>query len=411
MAARESGLVVHALHVHHGLVAAADEWLAHGQSQCRRWAQRGLPVSFHAERLALLPARGESIEALARSARYAALRRMALAAGADLVLLAHHRRDQAETFLLQALRGAGAPGLAAMPACVERDGITWARPWLGWPREAIEAYARRHRLRHVEDPSNQNPKFARNRLRQAVWPAFAAAFPQAESALADAARHAQQAAACLADLALIDLRACSDERGLDLAAWRALAPHRAANALRAWLHAPSGRRPSAAELRRLMSELPAASAPACWAVSGSTVRRYRGRLRAEAAPAPAPAPALHRETQLCVARAGRYALPGWGGALIASGVEQGGAALATLERLVLRLRGGGERFSLSAARPARSLKKQYQALGVPAWERHGPLLLHGEQLVFAPGLGIEAAAQAAPGEPQLALRWEPTVPD
>jgi tRNA(Ile)-lysidine synthase len=167
----------------------------------------------------LRPAAGESVEALARDQRYAALGRMARAAGATLVLLAHHRRDQAETLLLQALRGGGVAGLAGMPARVERDGLTWARPWLALPRGAIEAYVRRYRLTFVEDDSNADPRFARNRLRHEVWPALAVAFPQAEARLADAAlgrpgeRRPRRAAA-------LDLARCADARGLDLAAWR-----------------------------------------------------------------------------------------------------------------------------------------------------------------------------------------------
>ncbi|HET6599350.1 MAG TPA: tRNA lysidine(34) synthetase TilS, partial [Burkholderiaceae bacterium] len=116
-----------ALHVHHGLSPNADAWLAHCDAQCARWARRGHPLTFAAQRLATQPARGESVEAWARSARYAALAEMALAHGATLVLLAQHRRDQAETFLLQALRGAGVAGLAGMPRGVERAGIVWQR--------------------------------------------------------------------------------------------------------------------------------------------------------------------------------------------------------------------------------------------------------------------------------------------
>ncbi len=112
---------------------------------------------------------------------------MAIEGGVDLVLLGHHRRDQAETLLLQALRGGGVAALSAMPKSVRRDGVTWARPWLEQPREAIEAYLRRHRLRWIDDDSNDDDRFARNRLRRRVWPALADAFTDAEGALAAAA--------------------------------------------------------------------------------------------------------------------------------------------------------------------------------------------------------------------------------
>ena len=196
--------------MHHGLNAAADRWLEHGRALCLRWARRGRPVTFAATKLDRKPAAGESVEAWARQARYRALRQMAVAQGIDLVLLAHHRRDQAETFLLQALRGGGVAALSAMPASIRREGVTWARPWLAMPRETIEAYVRRHRLAHVDDDSNADPRFARNRLRLAVWPALTEAFPAAEVALASAASWAQEATAILAETAEVDLVATSD---------------------------------------------------------------------------------------------------------------------------------------------------------------------------------------------------------
>jgi tRNA(Ile)-lysidine synthase len=407
-AAAGSGLTVHALHVHHGLSRHADEWLAHVEHQCVGWERDGLPVRFHAQRLALAPGRGESVEAAARTARYAALRLMALAAGTDLVLLAHHRRDQAETLLLQALRGGGVAGLAGMPAQLRRDGITWARPWLAQPPEAIAAYVRRHRLRHIEDDSNADPRFARNRLRLNVWPALCAAFPAAEAALADAATWAQQAHAALTDLAAIDLAACRRGDLLDLAAWQQLAPHRAGHVLRVWLREMSGRTPGADELQRLLRELPG-RAPATWLLCGGRITRYRGQLRFVPDPdAPElPLAVQHREQLLSITSAGRYCLPGWGGVIVAQRVRRGGAPLPRLAALTLEERRGGERFRLAAGRPSRSLKHQYQAAGVPSWQRDGPLLFSDGILVFVPGLGLDAGALACAGESQLALTWEP----
>ncbi|MGZ8260722.1 MAG: tRNA lysidine(34) synthetase TilS, partial [Caldimonas sp.] len=230
-AAAPFGISVLALHVHHGLSANADDWLAHCEAVCRRWRRGSAPVDFAARRLPGGPRTGDSVEAWARSARYRALREMAVAAGAELVLLAHHRRDQAETFLLQALRGGGAAALAAMPELVRRDGIAWARPWLAQPREAIEAYARRHRLRWIDDESNGDDRFARSRLRLRVWPSLAAAFGDAEATLAAAADRAAHAAAVLDEVAAIDVDAVSDDAGLDIARWRCLSAPRQRQAL------------------------------------------------------------------------------------------------------------------------------------------------------------------------------------
>jgi len=405
LAASEQGLEVLALHIHHGLSPHADAWLAHCEAQCTRWAKRGLPAVFASHRLNAVPAKGESVEAWARQARYRALRVMAIAHGATLVMLAHHRRDQAETFVLQAMRGAGMAGLSGMPDEATRDGLTWVRPWLEVPREHIEAYVRRHRLRYVDDGSNDDTRFARNRLRHDVWPALEQAFPQAEAALADAARWAQQAAACLDELAQIDLAAVADAEGLRIAAWRELSPARRSNALRAWLHQAMGRHVESTLTARLLDELDAAGS-ASWPAAHGELRRYRGVLRYRAAPESSPSE-LPRETELAVQRVGHYALPGWGGRLDVSAVKEGGVPMAWLGHLLLKQREGGERFQAGIGRPARSLKKQYQAVAVPAWERDGPLVYSGGQLVFVPGLGIDARVQALPGQPQVTLRWTP----
>ena len=165
-AARGTAIEVVALHVHHGLQAQADDWVIHLRRQAARWAASGLPVRLCWVRLQRSPARGDSIEAWARRERYATLAALARDEGIGTVLLAHHRLDQAETFVLQALRGAGPAGLAAMPRRAERDGIVWVRPWLDQPREAIEAHVRRHRLSHVDDPSNAGNRLACSRLRR-----------------------------------------------------------------------------------------------------------------------------------------------------------------------------------------------------------------------------------------------------
>ena len=239
------GVKVLALHVHHGLSAHADDWLAHCASQARRWARQGKPIEFVAHRLSGSPAAGDSVEAWARRERYRALRAMALARGAAVVLLAHHQRDQAETFLLQALRGAGPAGLSGMPRSILRDGIEWKRPWLDRTRDAIDAYVRKHRLKHIEDDTNDDERFARNRLRKQVWPALIAAFAQAESTLAATAQWAQEANAALGELADTDLASVASDRGLVVRAWLALSLARRSNALRAWLKRSSGAAPPA----------------------------------------------------------------------------------------------------------------------------------------------------------------------
>ncbi len=406
-AAASQGLVVAALHVHHGLSPHADAWVVHARKQCEDWAERGLPVRLLVERLTTQPSRGDSVEAWARKARYRALRAMAVEAGAQIVLLAHHRRDQAETLLLQALRGGGVSGLASMAASVSRDGIEWRRPWLDKPREDIEAYIRAHGLLHIDDDSNDDGRYARNRLRLQVWPSLVTAFPQAESSLADAARWSAEAAACLDELAEIDLAAISDDEALHLISWQALSRARRVNALRAWLKSRTGQTPPATLVTRLVEELPGQGA-AQWEGPGFVLRRYRQRLRCSGdAPLPRDASAneVPRAEFLSIRAAGRYALDGWGGELVAEPVHEGGVPVAWLAHLELRVRSGGEQFQAGTGRPPRSLKKQYQAAAQPSWTRAGPLVYSGGQLIFVPGLGIDARVRASAGVPQLELHW------
>jgi tRNA(Ile)-lysidine synthase len=389
-AAGPLGVEVVALHVHHGLHADADAWLAHCRRVCRRWK-----VDFTATRLADAPARGDSIEAWASDRRYAALAELARGQGASLVLLAHHRRDQAETFLLQALRGGGLAGLASMPPLREQGGIVWARPWLAQPREAIEGYVRRHRLSFVDDGSNDDPRHARNRLRREVWPALLAAFPQADTALAATANHAAQAREVLDALADRDL----PDEALAVARWLALEPARRRNALRRWL----GRHGvlSASLVERLLRELPSTRDAQWPADAVHELRLYRGTLRVEPRVAASPGEA----GVLTIDRAGDYVLPAWGGCLRVRRVRRDGVAPSALLQLRVVERRGGERFQLAQRSIPRSLKKQFQARGIGAWQRRGPLLYSGERLLYVPGLGIDARLKAGDGEPQFSLRW------
>jgi tRNA(Ile)-lysidine synthase len=205
---------------------------------------------------------------------------MAREAGCSLVLLAHHRRDQAETVLLQALRGAGRPAWRRCRRLAERAGLSWARPWLHQPRRAVDAYVQRHRLQPVDDPSNADDRLARNRLRLQLWPALEAAFPHAETSLAAAAVRAQEARAALDELAALDLATLVDADGaLAVAGWRALSTARQANALRAWWAAQAGHSAPLALVSRLLAEVPAKGVARWPAGAGWWCLLRGGRLR------------------------------------------------------------------------------------------------------------------------------------
>jgi len=394
------GTSVVALHVHHGLMAQADRWAAELQALCGRWN-----VGFACERLAGAPASGESVEAWARRERYAALGRMARAAGAGIVLLGHHAHDQSETVLLQALRGAGPAGLAAMPRIAERDGLTWARPWLARTGAEIDAYVAPLDVELARDPSNADPRFARSRLREAVLPAFRQAFPELDTALAAVARRAGEARAVLDEVAEEDLRRIGAGASLPLHAWRELSLARRTNALRAWLgRALAGPVPQAL-VDRLLEEA-RDDAPRRWPVDdGRMLQSLLGQLlvadRLASTPRTAPSSAT-----LSLLRCDCYALPGWDGVLEVFPTGQRGVAPHRLAQVEARVRAGSERFMLNPSGGTRSLKKQWQSQGVAAEGRDGPLLYDaGGALLFVPGLGIDARAWAPPGAPQWGLRW------
>lgn len=383
-----TGQRVVALHVHHGLQPQADAWAAHTAQMAA-----GFGAGFACTRLPGQPGPGDSIEAWARAGRHQALHDMAVAAGADLLLLAHHRRDQAETFLLQAMRGGGVAGLSGMPKAQWRDGICWARPWLDQPREAIQAYAVQHGLSWIDDPSNGDVRLARNRLRQTFWPAF----PAGEAGLAHAARWAQQAGALAAEVAAEDLGRLGTPERLDLLALQALTPARRSNALRAWL-APHLLAPASLVERLLTEWQPGATQS--WPAPGGELHAWRGGLYwhpQRLIPA--------RPVALDLSVPGRHAQPTWGGAWVVEPAATG-IAVPRLARLVQRPRAGGDQFQRAPASATRSLKKAAQTLGLPPWRRDGPVLLDASGALLAvAGLGMDARAFAAQDEPALSIRW------
>lgn len=383
-----TGQRVLALHVHHGLLPQADAWAAHTAHVAASFG-----AGFACTRLQGRPGPGESIEAWARTGRHQALHDMAVAADADLLLLAHHRRDQAETFLLQALRGGGVAGQSGMPRAQWRNGVCWARPWLDQPREAIEAYAAQHGLTWIDDPSNEDARLARNRLRQTLWPAF----PSGEAGLAQAARWAQQADALAGEVAAEDLSRLGTPERLDLAALQSLSPVRRSNALRAWLavHLPA----PASLVERLLTEWQP-GATQSWPAPGGALHAWRDGLYWQ------PRCALPGgSVVLDLSRPGCHAQPAWGGAWVVEAAAAG-IAVSRLTALIQRSRAGGDQFQRAPASAARSLKKAAQELGLPPWRRDGPVLVDASGALLAvAGLGMDARAFAPQDEPALAIRW------
>jgi tRNA(Ile)-lysidine synthase len=254
--ARDRGWAIHCFHIHHGLQAGADAWLA----QAHRLAAL-LQVSCHSRRVRI-DIRGRGVEAAARETRYEALAELASLAGVRHVLLAHHLDDQAETVLLRLLRGAGPEGLSAMAPVVQRDGLAYHRPWLDEPRSRILACAERFALitgwRPVRDPSNGDVRYARGTVRTQLAPLLDARWPAWRRTLARHARQARELASWHAEASARDWTALdpdADDRSFSLAAWRALPAVRQGLLLRYWLRQLGLRMPTDARLQSWLRQL------------------------------------------------------------------------------------------------------------------------------------------------------------
>ncbi len=240
---------VHALHIHHGLQAAADDFVRVCESVCA-----DAKVPLHVVAVNAGHVSGESPEEAARRARYAALALAAKAHGLCGVLLGQHADDQVETLLLALSRGAGLPGLSAMPAEFERGGVMFYRPLLQIPARSLREWLVQQKLAFVDDPSNIDERYTRNRIRARVLPALAQAFPQFRETFARSARHAAQAHDLLLEVARQDLAAIGAPPPIK--SLQALSQPRQANVLRYWLLQHQAT-PSAAQLDQLLLQIAA----------------------------------------------------------------------------------------------------------------------------------------------------------
>ena len=217
-----------ALHIHHGLQAAADGFAAHCQQVCQQ-----LAVPCHVQHLALVCPSGDSVEAVARTARYAALAALAQQHGAQAVLLGHHTDDQMETVLLALSRGAGVAGLAGMPWQFVRHGSVFARPLLDVPSADIRHWLQTHQVPWLDDPTNADPRFTRNKLRHSLAPVLQQSMPHFRSGIVRSARLAAEADYLLQTLAASDLQQIGNPPRIQ--ALQQLDRARQANVLRHWL--------------------------------------------------------------------------------------------------------------------------------------------------------------------------------
>lgn len=388
---------ISALHVHHGISAHADSWAAFCTELC---AQYSIPLLV--ERVDINPLRAMGIEAAARQLRHAALARQAV----DFIALAHHRDDQAETLLLQLLRGAGVRGASAMQMHKPRKNApALLRPLLDVERSELEAYAGEHGLHWVEDDSNEDVSYPRNFLRHKVLPVLQQRFPAYRATLARSARHFAEAAELLDELAALDAESAIEGERLSDAALRRLSGARGKNLLRYFLAARGAPIPDATRLEEMLRQL-------CEAGEGAQIRitwqDWQLRCYQEHAYAlPVTLPAA--DFSIVWQGEAEIALPASHGVLHFERVTGQGLSMARLQQgvVTIRSRHGSEHIKLDAARPRQSLRNLLQQHGVPPWQRELLPLLHcGDELVWVPGVAMSSPYAAQANEPGILVRWQ-----
>lgn len=396
-------LQLSAMHVHHGLSIQADAWVQHCQDVCRQYA-----VPLQLVRVNVDKASGQGIEASARAERYKALKQ----AQVDFICLAHHQQDQAETLLLQLMRGSGAKGLAGMAALDLKQRLL--RPLLEESRQTLEAYANAHALRWVEDDSNTDTRFDRNFMRHKVLSLLETQYKGVHKTLSRTAQHMAETAELLDELAAMDASHIvvagvqSNALCLQLEKLVALTEARAKNLLRWWIAQHALPMPNAELLNQVLRQLMSARKDASIDVQlppYHSIKRYLGLAYI----------VQHVETTITQERL-------WQGESViqlnaqdsltfetsfGEGIAQ--RHLATTP-LCIRMREGGERFRLGLGRPSQTLKHILQAHHIPPWLRERmPFIWLADRLVCLPNIGVDPSVAALPGEMGLNIRWQTTA--
>jgi tRNA(Ile)-lysidine synthase len=368
-----------ALHINHDLQELADEWVVH----CANIA-KSFEVEFDFRILSWPKEINQlnNIESQARDARYDALAQMCTHHQVTHVLLGHHQDDQAETVLMQLLRGAGLPGLAGMPSqriLPTTDVQIW-RPFIDLTRSDLESYAREYQLDWIEDPSNANEQFTRNCLRQQIIPILEKLQPQFRQNLSRSAGHLAQAQNLLEQLADIDLQVMAFENGLDIVSILALRQQdiaRANNAMRRWIFLQGLTMPSEERLNAWWHDLEhlrdASDHQLQWVHDGKHLRVWRQKLSVTD-------PKItigHWEMRVVDEDSDEYG--------IAQEVYQSGLVRGLIRE---KERAGGEKIRTHPDRPRKTLKNVFQEYDIPPWQRQAKILCLGDEVLAVAGIGL-----------------------
>jgi tRNA(Ile)-lysidine synthase len=362
-------------HIHHGLQKQADDWLIF----CEKLAKK-YKVHFDFRLLHLGNQEQGNIEARARAGRYEALTELCMEYGIEDLLLAHHQNDQAETVLLQLLRGAGVAGTAGMPKTRTLNNtegkITLRRPLLNQSRTELEGYAKAHKLKWIEDPSNQDSKYRRNAIRKSILPALEKIQPEAIANLARSAGLLGEAQVLLDRLAAQDSKTILMKAGLKHKFLMDLAKKdlpSANNVLRYWLKVNDLAMPSQERLAAWWRDLNLVKAGAQleWSHDQKTIRLWRGILQMEDE------------------KAGEWVFKTIPASSKTLGLPSQWVKEAQENGLITQKdRAGSERIQIKANTPRKTLKNLFQESDIPPWQRKAPLLYINGELVAVAGVGV-----------------------
>ncbi|WP_455216957.1 tRNA lysidine(34) synthetase TilS [Kaarinaea lacus] len=401
---RMGGAELIAIYVNHGLSPNSEQWAEHCEIQCNN-----LDVTFRQYKVDATPDEGESPEAVAREVRYNAFSEF-MKPG-DCLLTAHHQDDQAETLLIQLLRGAGPRGLAAMPVISDFASGWHARPMLGIGRAELEEYANMHKLQWVNDESNFDTGFDRNYLRHEVMPLLKQRFPSAAATLSRTSQLCAEAAELLAESARQDYRSVDlGENRLSVNDLYELGELRARNVLHQWFRDHGFATPAAAHMQRVWEDVVCTADDSCPLVSWHDVevRRYRDVIYVSHEMKPHDA---SQELQWRIEEP--LEITGLG-LLTTKSQRADDGSLCLSEQLLagrgvdVRFRQGGEEIQPAGRQGHHILKKLFQEEGIPPWERDRlPLLYLGDELIAVADLWIAEGFQAEPGSLGYAISWAP----
>ena len=394
-----------AVHVNHHLADESDRWAQHCETFCK---ERGIAFELH--HVHINQHSDSGLEAAARDARYQVFK--SVIQQNDILLLGHHQDDQAETLLIQTLRGGGVHGLAAMPVSRKLGLGTLIRPLLKYPRSALVDYANSRQLSWIEDPSNQHTRHERNYIRHQVLPMLQLRRAGVSEVLARSAEHFAESAEILDEVAKSDLKLIKDEhKTININKLQKLSKVKQHNVMRYWIHQVSGNFPSSDQLDELFQSVVHARDDATpqLKISDYSVRRFKNRIYFLNA-----LPSVPENAMTIEYKSGELELGNGLGVVkirehdVAVSNNESGVSLdkvTSAKKIELRWRQGGERIFLKDGHH-HQLKKLYQQREIPPWERAlRPLIYIDGELAQVCSHWVDNRFAARDDEKSVIFEW------